>query len=173
MLFQCFNFIFKFMSEVGHLFTQIFLGDCVLLCLCVCGPRESRRRGSLVACHLWGRTESDMTEATQQQQQQYWCVCVCVNTNSGLRSIAQFNCQICSYLCWVLIISWFIESYLSNQIVKILSNNCLVLSYIPGSTSILVLSVVSKIKKFDFFFFQKFDFYVWCFVVIICEVNFL
>ena len=26
--------------------------------------------GSLVGCHLWGRTESDMTEVTQQQQQQ-------------------------------------------------------------------------------------------------------
>ena len=25
--------------------------------------------GSLVGCHLWGCTESDMTEATQQQQQ--------------------------------------------------------------------------------------------------------
>ena len=25
--------------------------------------------GSLVGCHLWGHTESDMTEATQQQQQ--------------------------------------------------------------------------------------------------------
>ena len=24
---------------------------------------------SLVGCHLWGRTESDTTEATQQQQQ--------------------------------------------------------------------------------------------------------
>ena len=27
--------------------------------------------GSLVGCHLWGRTESDTTEATQQQQQQH------------------------------------------------------------------------------------------------------
>ena len=27
-------------------------------------------RGSLVGCCLWGRTESDMTEVTQQQQQQ-------------------------------------------------------------------------------------------------------
>ena len=27
-------------------------------------PRESQGRGSLVGCHLWGRTESDMTEAT-------------------------------------------------------------------------------------------------------------
>ena len=26
--------------------------------------------GSLLGCHLWGRTELDMTEATQQQQQQ-------------------------------------------------------------------------------------------------------
>ena len=26
-------------------------------------------RGSLVGCRLWGRTESDTTEATQQQQQ--------------------------------------------------------------------------------------------------------
>ena len=25
--------------------------------------------GGLVGCHLWGRTESDTTEATQQQQQ--------------------------------------------------------------------------------------------------------
>ena len=27
-------------------------------------PGESQRRGSLVGCHLWGRTESDTTEAT-------------------------------------------------------------------------------------------------------------
>ena len=33
-------------------------------------PGESWGRGSLVGCHLWGRTESDTTEATQQQQQQ-------------------------------------------------------------------------------------------------------
>ena len=31
---------------------------------------ESQGRGSLVGCRLWGRTEVDMTEATQQQQQQ-------------------------------------------------------------------------------------------------------
>ena len=33
-------------------------------------PGESQGRGSLVSCRLWGRTESDTTEATQQQQQQ-------------------------------------------------------------------------------------------------------
>ena len=31
-------------------------------------PGESQGRGSLVGCSLWGRTESDTTEATQQQQ---------------------------------------------------------------------------------------------------------
>ena len=35
-------------------------------------PGESQGRGSLAGCHLWGRTESDTTEATQQQQQQQW-----------------------------------------------------------------------------------------------------
>ena len=33
-------------------------------------PGESQGRGSLVGCHLWGCTESDMTEVTKQQQQQ-------------------------------------------------------------------------------------------------------
>ena len=31
-------------------------------------PGESQGRGSLVGCHLWGRTELDTTEVTQQQQ---------------------------------------------------------------------------------------------------------
>ena len=33
-------------------------------------PGESQGWGSLVGCRLWGHTESDTTEATQQQQQQ-------------------------------------------------------------------------------------------------------
>ena len=33
-------------------------------------PGESQGRGSPVGCRLWGRTESDTTEATSQQQQQ-------------------------------------------------------------------------------------------------------
>ena len=47
------------------------------LCLClyfcfankVIYTIQSQGRGSLVGCHLWGHTESDMTEVTQQQQQ--------------------------------------------------------------------------------------------------------
>ena len=27
-------------------------------------PRESQGQGSMIGCHLWGRTESDTTEAT-------------------------------------------------------------------------------------------------------------
>ena len=34
-------------------------------------PGESLGWGSLVGCHLWGRTESDTTEATWRQQQQH------------------------------------------------------------------------------------------------------
>ena len=40
-------------------------------------PRESRGRGSLVGCRLWGCTESDTTEATQQQQQQQNIILIC------------------------------------------------------------------------------------------------
>ena len=32
-------------------------------------PGESQGWGSVVGCRLWGRTESDMTEMTQQQQE--------------------------------------------------------------------------------------------------------
>ena len=35
-------------------------------------PGESQGQGSLVGCRLWGCTESDTTEATQQQQQQWF-----------------------------------------------------------------------------------------------------
>ena len=38
-------------------------------------PGESQGLGSLVGCHLWGRTELDTTEATRQQQQQQFHPC--------------------------------------------------------------------------------------------------
>ena len=34
-------------------------------------PGESQGQGSLVGCRLWGCTESDTTEETQQQQQRW------------------------------------------------------------------------------------------------------
>ena len=39
-------------------------------------PGESQGQGSLVGCRLWGRTESETTEATQQQQQQLFYLTV-------------------------------------------------------------------------------------------------
>ncbi|XP_005224781.2 LYR motif-containing protein 1 [Bos indicus] len=43
-------------------------------------PGESQGQGSVVGCRLWGRTESDMTEVTQQQQQQARLFTICKMT---------------------------------------------------------------------------------------------
>ena len=61
-------------------------------------PGESHGRRSLVGCRLWGRTESDMTEATQQQHYQpivqldepllLWRACVHVQSLSRVRLFA-------------------------------------------------------------------------------------
>ena len=54
---QLSNFIFTFMHWTRRWQpTPVFL------------PGESQGQGSLVGCCLWGRTESDTTEVTQQQQ---------------------------------------------------------------------------------------------------------
>ena len=45
---------------------------------------------SLVGCRLWGRTESDTTEATQQQQQQQQQQ-QCITENYACR-IGRLNC---------------------------------------------------------------------------------
>ena len=52
-------------------------------------PGESQGRGSLVGCRLWGRTESDTTEATLQQQQQQCCWGRLCRVSSGSPSIFQ------------------------------------------------------------------------------------
>ena len=54
-------------------------------------PGESQGRGSLMGCRLWGRTESDTTEATQQQQQQQtWTCQVCSQPSSWQLSCPGF-----------------------------------------------------------------------------------
>ena len=47
-------------------------------------PGKSQGCGSLVGCCLWGRTESDMTEVTQQQQQQYKIKNILKNTKEKM-----------------------------------------------------------------------------------------
>ena len=59
-------------------------------------PGESQWLGSLVGCRLWGRTESDITEATWQRQQQqgiilYVYVCMCVSCVSVFNIIRHFQ----------------------------------------------------------------------------------
>ena len=53
----CFTFSFSVCQRRQWHPTPVFL------------PGESQGRGSLVGCRLWGRTESDTIEVTQQQQQ--------------------------------------------------------------------------------------------------------
>ena len=58
-------------------------------------PGESQGQGSLVGCRLWGRTESDMTEETQQQQQRYTYFILLIKSAkifNGLRNIGRY-CQ--------------------------------------------------------------------------------
>ena len=63
-------------------------------------PGESQGWGSLVGCRLWGRTESDTTEVTQQQQQQndlrYSAIRVSKVLNSSLRYLG-FSSFILAY----------------------------------------------------------------------------
>ena len=54
-------------------------------------PGESQGQRSLVGCRLWGRTESDTTEATQQQQQQCWTLGWLSPSTRALRAVSQIT----------------------------------------------------------------------------------
>ena len=54
-------------------------------------------RGSLVGCRLWGHTESDMTEATQQQQQQ----CIYVSPHLPIHPMSPSPFDIQMFVLWV------------------------------------------------------------------------
>ena len=52
--------------------------------------------GSLVGCRLWGRTELDTTEATQQpQQQQHTLAKSCSNSPSQASTVRQLRTSRC------------------------------------------------------------------------------
>ena len=86
-------------------------------------PGESQGWESLVGCHLWGRTELDMTEATQQQQQH--------GPNSpGSHAILFFTAldlaSITSpILSWVLFLLWLCLFILSGVISPLISSSIL------------------------------------------------
>ena len=81
-------------------------------------PEESRGRGSLVGCLLWGRIESDTTEATQQQQQSLW------ENVFGLLPIFPFE----------MIISYFLLLMKINSILHCENNNIILK---PNASSLL------------------------------------
>ena len=60
-------------------------------------PGESQGQVSLVGCRLWGRTESDTTEATQQQQQQQqeWVAFPFSRASSQPRDRTRVSCISC------------------------------------------------------------------------------
>ena len=88
-------------------------------------PGESQGWGSLVGCRLWGHTESDMTEVTQQQQRLYSLCCsiypcslfilyivVCVwhfptpilPLSSSLSPLVTIICSLYLYVCFCFVI---------------------------------------------------------------------
>ena len=68
-------------------------------------PGESQGRGSLVGCRPWGRTESDMTEATQQQQQSSGLSSPWLNT---FLDICSFWCN-CKWDCLLSFSFWYFK----------------------------------------------------------------
>ena len=84
-------------------------------------PGESQGRGSLVGCRLWGRTESDTTEAMQQQQQH----AILLFTASDLASITSHIHS------WVLFLLWFHPFILSGVLSPLISSSILC-TYRPG-----------------------------------------
>ena len=74
-----FTFCFVFFFNNGHINGCKVALICISLEMATHSSQRSyledpRDRGSLVGCCLWGRTESDPTEATQQQQQHWQAV---------------------------------------------------------------------------------------------------
>ena len=72
-------------------------------------PGESQGRGSLVGCRLWGRTESDTTEATwqqQQQQQQYWTTNLTLKTLKYTSMVLHAFSPSCLHFCKQVFYVW-------------------------------------------------------------------
>ena len=75
-------------------------------------PGESQGRRGLVGCRLWGRTESDTTEAIWQQQQHICCLvaklCLILLRPHGLCSLPGFSVHGISQ---TRILEWVATSY--------------------------------------------------------------
>ena len=61
-------------------------------------PRESQGQGSLVGCRLWGHTESETTEVTQQKHNFSWTTCSHIKTITVVYVLALLVAQLCLIL---------------------------------------------------------------------------
>ena len=62
-------------------------------------PGDGGGQGSLVGCRLWGRTESDTTEATQQQGVQHDDLThMCTEMVTTVVKLINIPISLCSYL---------------------------------------------------------------------------
>ena len=80
-------------------------------------PGESQGWGSLVGCRLWGRTESDMTEATQQQQQSF-SIFSCKEYNQSDFAIDHLVTSVCRVVSCVVVACYsryLLTSYFAFQ----------------------------------------------------------
>ena len=83
-------------------------------------PGESQGQRSLVGCHLWGRTESDTTEATYQQQQQKFCLVQKDGNQPGYMNIfviiSWFIFLFFFFFChWLLVLTLFLLPFISRM----------------------------------------------------------
>ena len=113
-------------------------------------PGESQGRGSLAHCRLWGCTESDMTEATQQQQQQPPSSQPAVSPLPGFlgSSCLHLMMPLCilTTLCFSLIIT-YMQLLTSNQIVNSFSSHDELLLYLFKDLA-LEADVCLMLKKY-------------------------
>ena len=111
-------------------------------------PGESQGWRSLVGCHLWGRTELDMTEvALQQQQQQYLLkisryrrgsVLRLCCTIPGLKVVGKVELQLTWRGQWILEGSWSASTRFNQRYIPV------ELSSYPDSKPPLILPRLSR-----------------------------
>ena len=82
-------------------------------------PGESQGWGSLVGCRLWGRTESNRTEATQQQQQAVSQFMTC-----HLEQHVQCLCWFCGCYTVVIIVDFPVHLHLHSPCLQNFPPKC-------------------------------------------------